>query len=76
MVSALAVLALGVVASGAIAIAPAPRTAEWKIDQTSAGSFNVVSCASTHFCMAVGTSNGTDYAVEFNGTTWQAARTH
>jgi hypothetical protein len=62
-------------ASGAIAIASAPKTAEWKIDQMIVGSFNVVSCASTHFCMAVGTSTGTDYAVEFNGTRWEAART-
>lgn len=73
--SVLTVLALGVAVSDAIAIAPTPRTAEWKIDQTSAGSFNVVSCASTHFCMAVGTSTGTDYAVEFNGTRWETART-
>ena len=65
----------GVAASGTIAIASAPKRAEWKIDQTSVGSFNVVSCASSHFCMAVGTSMGTDYAVEFNGTRWEAART-
>jgi len=80
----LVVLALGVAASfsvsgvtalGAVATVSAPTTTGWKIAQTSAGSFNVVSCASTRFCMAVGTSTGTDYAVEFNGTRWEAART-
>jgi hypothetical protein len=83
LVNLLAVLALGVAfslcvsggaASAVIAIASAPK-ALWKIDQTRVGSFNVVSCASTHFCMAVGTSTGTDYAVEFNGTRWETART-
>jgi len=82
--SVLPVLALGVAASfamsgeaasGAVAIMSAPATTGWKIEQTSAGSFNVVSCASTRFCVAVGTSTGTDYAVEFNGTRWEAART-
>jgi hypothetical protein len=75
VVSGLSVLALGLGAAGTTAIASAPKTAEWKINQTSVGSFNVVSCASTHFCMAVGTSTGTDYAVEFNGIRWEAART-
>ncbi|MGH9614803.1 MAG: hypothetical protein ACRD4P_17195 [Bryobacteraceae bacterium] len=82
VLSVLAVLALGMTASFSAsgvaasgAIASAPKRAEWKIDQTSAGSFNVVSCASTHFCMAAGTSTGTDYAVEFNGTRWETART-
>jgi hypothetical protein len=64
----------GVAASDSIAIASAPKSAVWKIDQTSAGSFNVVSCASTRFCMSVGTSTGTDYAVEFSGTSWGTAR--
>ena len=84
MVSVLAVLASGVAAcfsvsgvaaAGAIAFASAPKRAEWKIAQTSAGSFNVASCASTRFCVAVGTSTGTDYAVEFDGTRWEEART-
>jgi hypothetical protein len=84
VVSVLAVLALGVAvsfsvsgvaASGSIATASPPKSAAWKIDQTSAGSFNVVSCASTRFCIAVGTSTGTDYAVEFKGAGWEAART-
>src|SRR5579884_3790599 len=84
MASVIAVLTLGaatcssvsgVAASGAVAMASAPATSGWKIDQTSANSFNVVSCASTRFCMAVGTSTGTDYAVEFNGTRWGTART-
>ena len=61
--------------SGATAIASAPKTTEWKVDQTSAGSFNVVSCASSRFCVAVGTSTGTDSTVEFNGSKWGAART-
>lgn len=83
-ISVLAVLVLGVAASfsvsggaasDAIAIASAPKTAVWKIDRTSVGSFNVVSCASTHFCMAVGTSTGTDSALAFNGTRWEAAHT-
>jgi uncharacterized Fe-S cluster protein YjdI len=82
VVNVLAVLALGaalsispsgVAASGAIA--SAPKGAVWKIAQTSAGSFNVVSCATTRFCVAVGTSTGTDSAVEFKGATWEAART-
>ena len=65
----------GVAAPGAAATGSAPKGAEWRLVQTSAGSFNVVSCASPRFCMAVGTSTGTDYAVEFNGTRWEAART-
>ena len=65
----------GVAASGALALASTPNRAGWTVEQTSAGSFNVVSCASTRFCMAVGTSTGTDYAVEFNGTRWGTART-
>jgi hypothetical protein len=69
-------LAVSTVAgSGAIVVASGPKTTEWNVDQTSVESFNVVSCASTRFCVAVGTSTGTDSTVEFNGSKWGAART-
>jgi uncharacterized Fe-S cluster protein YjdI len=67
--------ALTVAGSGATLVGSVPKTTEWNVDHTSVGSFNVVSCASTRFCVAVGTSTGTDSTVEFNGSNRGVART-
>jgi len=62
------------VARGATVTAAAPQTSRWKVDETNAGAFNVVSCASARFCVAVGTSTGTDNVVEFENGSWGAPR--
>lgn len=75
LVSILRALVLGVagsLAGFAAATASVAAAPSWKVTQTSAGAFNVVSCASAHFCVAVGASTGTDSTVVFNGTSWGA----
>ena len=60
--------------SDAMVTASVPTTPSWKVDMTSIGAFNVLSCASTRFCIAVGTSTSTDNAVKFNDTRWGTVR--
>ena len=62
------------VARGATVTAAAPQTSRWKVDETNAGAFNVVSCATARFCVAAGTSTGTDNVLEFENGSWGAAR--
>ena len=59
-------------ASAATPIA-APST--WRLSSTTVSAFNAVSCASNRFCVAVGSSTGTDYSVTYNGASWGPAQT-
>jgi uncharacterized Fe-S cluster protein YjdI len=52
-------------------VSKAPR---WTESTTFVPAFNVVSCASAKSCVAVGTSSGTDDAVQLTGNHWSAER--
>lgn len=73
------VVALGLAALVATFMPPAGAatptdSSAWRLTSTAVSAFNAVSCASRHFCLAVGWSTGTDYSVTYNGAGWSAAQ--
>ena len=74
LLRAAATIGSALAAGNALANASVATSPSWKVDETGAGALNVVSCSNRHFCVAVGTSTGTDEVVEFNGTSWGTAR--